>query len=168
MNTNDQNQDNGQDERRAARLTAHALGQVDSAERAEVEAELAADPKAQEAIQAERAFATELRRALDEAPTPERSADLREAVERRLQELEKASPAAPPAIPKRKPRWNRRIWSLLAVAAALLIAAVPTYSFSRRGVRLNMRVASSQCFGSKARPHLPLRQRRTARKWPAK
>ena len=152
MSTNDQNQDNGQDERRAARLTAHALGQVDSAERAEVEAELAVNPEMMKTIREERAFATELRRALDEAPTPERSAELREAVERRLKELEKTPPAAPPAVPTRQPRWGRRLWSLLAVAAALLVLAVPTYFYiaSRGGNQPNRKIAATYAISKPA------------------
>ncbi|MGA2034166.1 MAG: hypothetical protein ABSG68_18130, partial [Thermoguttaceae bacterium] len=97
MSTNDQN---GEDQGRAARLTAYALGQLDSSERAEVEAELAAAPKAQEpkiqeVVRIERALAAELRKTAQQGPTPARSAALRQAVERRLQELEADRPPSP-------------------------------------------------------------------------
>ena len=122
---------NGEDQGRAARLTAYALGQLGPAERAEVEAELAASPKAQEAVRAERALADQLRKAAQQIPLPERSIELRRAVDRRLQELESAAAPSPIAKPNlhQTRRRGRRFWSILAVAATLLMAAVPTYFY---------------------------------------
>ncbi|MGA2618304.1 MAG: hypothetical protein ABSF26_11885 [Thermoguttaceae bacterium] len=125
MSTNDQN---GEDQRRAARLTAYALGQLGSSEQAAVEAELAASPQAREAVRAERALAAQLRTAAHNWPLPERSAGLRQAVERRLRELEAAG-AAPPSVAKRPPRRRRPLWPILLVAATLLLAVVPAYFY---------------------------------------
>jgi hypothetical protein len=163
---------NHEDDRRAARLTAHGLGQTDPAEKAEVEAEMAASPQARKAVEAAAAIAAKLQEAARAAPQPERSAALRAAVERRLQELE-ASPVSPLPLgegqgvraeekssglggtgcssasagttgrqaaratlqmksvaPLRdRPRWRRRYWAVLLIAASLLIAAVPAYLF---------------------------------------
>ncbi len=130
QNENSNNENNGEDERRAARLTAHALGQTDTAERAALEAELAANPLDMKTVREERAFATDLRRAVEHDAAPERSPELREAVERRLKELEAAAAVVPPAIANRKPPRSRRVL-VVAIAATLMVAAVPTYFYSR-------------------------------------
>jgi hypothetical protein len=148
---------NGEDSRRAARLTAHALGQVDPPERAEVEAELSASAKARETVRIEQALAAQLRKAAQQAPLPERSAELRKAVERRLQELQGAtagssSSALPgdsstlldkPAVAP-GPRGRSR-WAIPLVAATLLLAAVPAYFFlaSRNAIRAARNVAAT-------------------------
>ena len=142
MSTNDQT--NGEDERRAARLTAHALGRSIPRSGRKSRPNWRRNPRSWKQSGRSGPLRPSFA-ALDEAPTPERSAELREAVERRLQELEKASPAVPPPVAKRKPRWSRRIWSLIAVAAALLVFAAPAYfySASRGGLRPNRKIAAT-------------------------
>ena len=89
MSTNHEH--DGEDELQAARRTAHALGQTEGAEAAEVAAELAASPQARQEAEAVEALAARLKEAAREAPLPEPSPALREAVERRLTELEPAA-----------------------------------------------------------------------------
>ena len=94
MTTNHEH--NGEDEIQAARRTAHALGQTEGAEQAEVAAELAASPQARQEVEAVEALAARLKEAACEAPQPEPSPALREAVERRLAELRAGPPGVPP------------------------------------------------------------------------
>ena len=94
---------------------------------------MAASPKAQEALRADKTLAAQLRKAAQQMPMPERSAELRKAVERRLQELEAVAAVAPSPVAKPRPRQGRRqgrrLWPILAVVATLLLAAVPTYFY---------------------------------------
>ena len=89
MTTNHEH--DGEDEIQAARRTAYALGQTEGAEQAEVAAELAASPQARQEVEAVEALAARLKEAAREAPQPEPSPALREAIERRLAELEPAA-----------------------------------------------------------------------------
>ena len=118
----------GEDELQAARRTAHALGQSEGAEQAEVAAELAASPQARLEVEAVEALAARLKEAAREAPQPEPSPALREAIERRLAELEPAAgPRGYPAAAQgpARPWWRSRL-TVLALAAACLVAlAVP-------------------------------------------
>ncbi|MCR4413464.1 MAG: von Willebrand factor type A domain-containing protein [Thermoguttaceae bacterium] len=106
----------------AARLTAYALGQLDGPERAEVEAELAASEESLQAVATLRTVAGALVEATRHDLSSGRSPALREAIERRLDELDAAA-ASPPS----KARTTGAPWRLLAVAACLVIAAVPVY-----------------------------------------
>ena len=69
MTTNHEH--DGEDELKAARRTAHALGQTDGAEQAEVWAELASSPRAQREVEAVQALAARLKEAARKAPQPE-------------------------------------------------------------------------------------------------
>ncbi len=114
----------GEDELRAARRTAHALGQTEGAEEAEVAAELAASPQARQEVESVEALAARLKEAAREAPQPEPSPALRETVERRLGELEPAAGRAAVQGPAR-PWWRSRLVALALTAACLVALAVP-------------------------------------------
>ena len=125
------------DEEAAARLTAHALGQLEGQERDDAEARLApVDAKdVRTAVAETKRLADALRVARDadlgDAASPSRSPDLRRAVIARL--------ATPPELPAgdiptrsgpstpRRSSWLRAPWGLLAaagsVAAAVLVMA---------------------------------------------
>ena len=122
----------GEDELQAARRTAHALGQTEGAEQAEVAAELAASPQARQEVEAVEALAARLKEAAREAPQPEPSPALREAIERRLAELEpvagRAAAAAGPAVVA-EPHGG------LALTAACLVALRRSCGRSMRLVR---------------------------------
>jgi len=133
MNSN--HQQLGDDaEIRAARLTAYALGQLDEPERSAVEAELAASEQAGEAVQSARLLAGHVYEATCRDLSLGRSAGLREAVEERLDALERPQASAgqgaatttavqvPGAARRRSRRW---LGALLAVAACLVVAAIP-------------------------------------------
>ncbi len=124
MTTNQDHEHDGEDELQAARRTAHALGQTDGAEQAEVWAELASSPQAQREVEAVQALAARLKEVARKAPRPEPSPALREAVERRLAELE---PTAGRAAVQRKARpwWRNRVMALALTAACLVALAVP-------------------------------------------
>jgi len=116
----------------AARLTAHALGQLDGQERDDAEARLAGADAAdlrQAATEMQR-LAMALRAArsaeLADAAAPGRSADLRRSVIARL--AAPTSPVAQPVCPaSTPPAFRRAPWGLLAaagsVAAAVLVTA---------------------------------------------
>ena len=114
----------GEDELQAARRTAHALGQTEGAEKAEVAAELAASPQARQEVEAVEALAARLKEAAREAPQPEPSPTIREAIERRLAELEPAAGRAAAAGAAR-PWWRSRLATLALTAACLVALAVP-------------------------------------------
>ena len=133
MNSN--HQQLGDDaEIRAARLTAYALGQLDEPERAAVEAELAASEEAGEAVRSARLLAGHVYEATCRDLSLGRSAGLREAVEERLDALDRPQTSAgkdaaattavqmPGAARRRSRRW---LGALLAVAACLVVAAIP-------------------------------------------
>jgi anti-sigma factor RsiW len=82
-------------EAHAARLTAYALGQLDEPERAEVEAELAASDDSRQTVATLRTVAGALVEATRHDLSPGRSATLRQAVEKRLDELEAAAVSPP-------------------------------------------------------------------------
>ena len=136
---------NGEDEIQAARRTAHALGQTQGAERGEVAAEMAASPQVYQEVEEVEALAARLKKAAHEAPQPEPSPALREAVERRLAELEAtAGRVAVPApveadthgdsvicasraagLGPTRPWWRNRLAALALTAACLVALAVP-------------------------------------------
>ncbi len=117
MNGNHQNPD--QRELDEAQLTAHALGQLDQREQAAVEAKLARDAAARELVDQTGALADHVQAAGRFGPSAKPSPALREAVQRRL---------GTPARPSTRVRSSRyRIRRLVAVAAGLLIAAIPLY-----------------------------------------
>ncbi len=127
MNSNHQPIDDDQD--REARLTAYALGQLDSQERAAVEAELAASEKAREEVRTTRVLANYVYEAACRDQSIRPSPALRQEVEERLRELEAAAQGGPSAsLPAKPPApSHRRLWGLFALAACLLVAAVPAY-----------------------------------------
>jgi len=116
-----------------ARLTAYALGQLDERERAAVERDLArADKergeKARQAVEQIRALAGHIQEAARLDPGPPPSASLREAVERRLSQLEdEKMETKPVASTGADAKRSRRPWIALAVAVCLLIAVIPLY-----------------------------------------
>ena len=122
MSTNHEH--NGEDELQAARRTAHALGQTEGAEHAEVAAELAASPQARQEVEAVEALAAQLKEVAREAPRPEPSPALREAVERRLAELEPAAGRAA-ASGQAWPWWRSRLAVLAVTVACLVVFTVP-------------------------------------------
>jgi len=131
MNTNHPTSSHA-DEDATARLTAHALGQLEGRERDDAEARLAGTDAAdlrQAAAEMQR-LAAALRTArsadLADVASLSRSPELRRAVIARL--ATPTSPMAPPAGPASPPaRFRRAAWGLLAaagsVAAAVLVAA---------------------------------------------
>ena len=144
---NSNNENNGEDERRAARLTAHALGQIDPAERAEIEAELAADPNSMKTVRESASlrpiFAAG--RACADAGAIARVARGGRAP---LEGVGRRRGRRPAGIPARKPQRSRRLWSILAVAVTLLVA-VPTLLVvltqnARRNSAVAMRSPSSR------------------------
>ena len=68
MSTNHEH--DGEDEIQAARRTAHALGQTEGAEQAEVAAELAASPQARQEVEAVQALAARLKEAARRPRSP--------------------------------------------------------------------------------------------------
>ncbi len=122
MSTNHEH--DGEDEVQAARRTAHALGQTEGAEQAEVAAELAGSPQARREVEAVEVLAAQLKEAAREAPRPEPSPALREAVERRLAELEPAAGRAAAQGPAR-PWWQSRLAALALTVACLVVFTVP-------------------------------------------
>ncbi len=121
MNGNHQNPD--QRELDEAQLTAHALGQLGQSEQAAVEAKLARDAAARELVDQTGALAEHIQAAGRFGPITEPSSVLREAVERRL-----GGTTVTSARPSTRVRSSRyRIRRLVAVAAGLLIAAIPLY-----------------------------------------
>ena len=138
MTTNHQH--DGEDELQAARRTAHALGQTTGAEQAEVAAELAASPQARQEVEAVEALAAQLKEAAREAPQPGPSPALREAVERRLNELEPAAGRAAAQNPAR-PWWRSRMMALALTAACLVALAVPIGQAMKSSLRDRQEVA---------------------------
>jgi Ca-activated chloride channel family protein len=144
MNSNHQ-QLGDDDEIRAARLTAYALGELGEHERAAAEAELAASEEAAGAVRSDRLLAGYVYEATCRDLSPGRSASVREAVEKRLDELERAPMAAgkgraatsaipmPEAARRRSRRW---LGALLAVAACLVVAAIPLSVYVLNHARL--------------------------------
>ena len=122
MSTNHEH--DGEDELQAARRTAHGLGQTGAAEQAEVAAEMAASSQARQEVEEVEALAARLKEAAREAPQPGPSPALREAVERRLAELEPAAGRAGGQGPARR-RWRKRLTAMAVAAACLVALAVP-------------------------------------------
>ncbi len=133
MTTNHEH--DGEDEIQAARRTAHALGQTEGAEQVEVAAEMAASPQVYQEVEAVEALAARLKKAAGEAPQPEPSPALREAIERRLAEIEPAAGRAATQVPAR-PWWQSRMMALALTAACLVALAVPiVWSTNLLGLR---------------------------------
>src|SRR4051812_22100310 len=94
------------------RLTAYALGELDDADRAEVESALADDPSGRLAVEEIRATAQLLAEGLRREPSPGLAPEQREAIEWRLR--------------RRWPRpWLLSSLGLATAAAALLAALAP-------------------------------------------
>ena len=74
------------------RLTAYALDELDAAERAEVEAELAGDPERRRLVEEIRATARLLTEHFQNEPRPKLTPEQREAIEARLQTAKPATP----------------------------------------------------------------------------
>ncbi|HUY89218.1 MAG TPA: VWA domain-containing protein [Pirellulales bacterium] len=106
------------DEASEIKLTAFALGELSEAERSEFLAQ-SLDAAADLRSVAEIARLGELvRRVRREEPCPERSSDLRQALEKRLAE------AAPPKVAPAGRNWpSRRYWLPLSLAASVLVIA---------------------------------------------
>ena len=144
-----------EEEVRAARLTAHALGQTDEAERAKIEAEMAVSAQVRQEVEAVRSLAGQLKAAVAAAPQPGPSAGLREAIQRRLSEIAPANTAA--AGDKVRPWWRSRLAAFAAAAACLAAIAVPIASSTNFfGSRAPRKLARQTSF-RRRRPH-PLGQ----------
>jgi len=114
---------NGEDELLAARRTAYALGQTEGAEAAEVTAELVTSEQARQEVEAIQALAARLKEAARTVRQPEPSTAIREAVERRLDELESvAGRAVEPT--KARPWWRGRTAVFALTAACLAVLAI--------------------------------------------
>ncbi|MHC4404052.1 MAG: YfbK domain-containing protein [Planctomycetota bacterium] len=111
-----------------ARLTAYALGQLDAAEQADFEREMAASAELRQAADEIRAVAGGLREASGHHPPGEPSPELRAAVENHFSQSEDIPMATTEdAKTVTEPLRGRRRWIALAAAACLIIAAVPVY-----------------------------------------
>ena len=170
MNTNHEH--GGEDELRAARRTAYALGQTQGAEQAEVAAELAASPRARQEVEAVEALAARLKEAAREAPQPGPSPAIREAVERRLAELEPVAGRAAAQGPARA-WWRSRLAALALTAACLAAVAVPVgWSMHLFEPETQREVARQERQRPRRRcQHQGRRQRRAKwphRRWPMK
>ncbi len=99
------------------KLTAYALGELDDAEQAEVEAALRQSPELRRAVDEIRRTAALLSEHLQAEACPPLTAEQREAIFRQSEE-----PASPAAAAAEKPRRRRRIVLPLAAAASLLLA----------------------------------------------
>ena len=115
------------------RLTAYALDELDAAERAEVEAQLAGDPERRRLVEEIRATARLLTEHLQNEPSPKLAPEQREAIETRLQSATK---------PKR--RWYHVSWvtvaaslSLLAIGLGLLLPRQNAVVFDRVQTSVN-------------------------------
>ena len=131
---------NGEDETQAARRTAYALGQTAGAEQAEVAAELAASPQARQEAEAVEALAARLKEAALKAPQPEPSPVIREAVERRLAELEPVAGRATAQGPAR-PWWRSRMMALATIACLVALAVPIGWSLHLFGLAREREVA---------------------------
>ena len=92
------------------RLTAYALDELDAAERAEVEAQLAGDPERRRFVEEIRTTARLLTEQLQKEPSPKLATEQREAIETRLQTATK---------PKR--RWYHVAWVTVAASIVILV-----------------------------------------------
>ncbi len=123
---NDNHRDPDHAELGEARLTAYALGQLGKQERAEVEARLARSDTARQFVEETRALGEHVCAANLQQPSPQPSAELRAAVEDRLQKQEHPTMKATSAdVTQSKPRRSRRSWIMIAAAVCLLIAVSP-------------------------------------------
>jgi Ca-activated chloride channel family protein len=94
------------------RLTAYALGDLDDAERTQVESELADSPEAREAVEDIRRTADLLQQELQAEPAAAMSHDQRCAID--------AQTSSPLKMP-RSPRSRGRLWRPVAIAASFLL-----------------------------------------------
>ena len=115
MNTNPENHDAREIDE--ARLTAYALGQLDEAERAEVESLLADSDEARRFVAETAALAGQVREAYQQTPLPAASPSLRAAVEQRIAEKVSDAEKAVPLGRGQKPSWRRRYWQTFATLA---------------------------------------------------
>jgi Ca-activated chloride channel family protein len=97
------------------RLTAYALGELEPAERADLDAELQKDPGLRQAVEEIRQTAISLREELSAEPCPRLLPDQREAVASRLEE---------PANIVHLPRWRLFRTAAWAAAAAGIMAVL--------------------------------------------
>jgi Ca-activated chloride channel family protein len=110
------------DEARAARITAHALGELDSDERSEMESRLAEDSESRRVFDETQRVAEALASG-DAAPElPQVSEDLRDAVLKRLELVKLADQKDASAANQGRRRWAI---SLLAAAACLTLIVLP-------------------------------------------
>ncbi len=109
-------------------LTAYAVGELDAAESAAVEARLAEDPEARRAVEEIRRLSGAIRQARAEEPLPENSAALREQLETDAAEAATSSTPAKADAPVQSGTGNRgrgrRVWIALSLVATILIAVV--------------------------------------------
>jgi Ca-activated chloride channel family protein len=123
MNAN--HHQNGEDDGRAARLTAYALGQLDAQEQAAVESEIAASAEGRTMVDAIRTLSLQVREAAGKGRMPERSSRLRDAVEARLRQLEAMEPSK--TVKSSKKQSRRTLLAVLLTAASVVALAVPGY-----------------------------------------
>ncbi|MGH7134939.1 MAG: hypothetical protein ACREHD_04320, partial [Pirellulales bacterium] len=107
---------NGEMHDERALVTAYALGELNDAKRAEMEARPRESAEDRLACEELSRLGTLLRKVVEESPLPERSPGLREAV---LAELENPHLEPPLRLPERFPR--RRFWPPLSLAASLAL-----------------------------------------------
>ncbi|MBP88091.1 MAG: hypothetical protein CMJ64_15440 [Planctomycetaceae bacterium] len=109
------------DDQRAARLTACVLDELSSAERTEVEADLASVPGKRQAYEELTQIAEELQAGKWDDSSIERSSTLRTAVLERFSETDQTV-----ELPKSRKTFSRRRWALvITISAALLLLAIP-------------------------------------------
>jgi hypothetical protein len=132
---------NGEDELQAARRTAYALGQTEGAEAAEVQAELAASPQATQEAEAVASLAARLKEAAQAVRQPVASPALREAIERRLTELQPVAGRAAAIDSAPRPSWQRWRIPLMTLATIATMVAFIFVLIGSLGTRMDREVA---------------------------
>ncbi len=137
MNTNHENHDAREIDE--ARLTAYALGQLDEAERAAVEAVLANSDEARKFVAETAALAGHVQQAYQQAPNPALSPSIRAAVEKRLTENIPEDEKAVPLDRRPKRSWLDRHWlnvlAVSTVSAILVCLLLPAVQAPREAAR---------------------------------
>jgi Ca-activated chloride channel homolog len=123
------------------KLTAYALGELDGAERAAVEAAVGADPALRAAVDDIRALAAQLETALAQEPAPELSDDA-VALPASLAAVRAAKPAAAPAKLLRFPQLYYVVGGLAAACFAVLLAVLPERKLGERRVYKEIALSS--------------------------
>ena len=124
-----------------ARLTAYALGQLSGDERAAAEAILARVAAARQSVQETAALAAHVRQAYEQAPAPEASALLREAIQKELSPTIKVTAEPLAADLNRRARQGWGLWVSAAIAATVVLAMLVPASLYR--VSYDQQVAQS-------------------------